>query len=348
MRRRLIALAVLVMAGMPSWCLGFEAPEPRVYVIQKGDTLWGLSERFIKDPQYWPSMWSQNRMITNPHVIYPGGTVRVFPDRLELIEPAAAIPVAPPEKAAVIAAPVAVPPVETEAVSDVTPERTFMVRGYEGFLREKGFRPAGLIIGIQHDRVVAADDDIVYTDIGTDLGAKGGEKFSVYRTEGTVSHPITNEIMGSKVVSLGLVQLTDLEKKASRAIITKSYQEMSPGSSLELSHETYPKEIPLKMTTASLSGYIIETGTGAGIIAAGDIVFVDVGANQGAEPGNMLYVVRDVTLDQRYVEGRVETLPQELLGAVVILETGKRTATALVVKSIDAIYKGDRILSLMQ
>lgn len=59
----------------------------------------------------------------------------------------------------------------------------------------------------------------------------------------------------------------------------------------------------------------------------------------------MLYIVRDVTIDQRYVEGRIDKLPQELLGALVILETDKKTSTALVVKSIDTIYNGDRIVS---
>jgi hypothetical protein len=59
----------------------------------------------------------------------------------------------------------------------------------------------------------------------------------------------------------------------------------------------------------------------------------------------MLYIVRDVQLDQKLVEGRVDKLPQELLGALVILETGNRTATALVVKSIDAIYNGDRLIT---
>jgi hypothetical protein len=60
----------------------------------------------------------------------------------------------------------------------------------------------------------------------------------------------------------------------------------------------------------------------------------------------MLYIVRDVSLDQRYIEGRLDKMPQELLGAVVILETGNKVATCLVVKSIDAIYRGDRIVSL--
>ena len=75
-------------------------------------------------------------------------------------------------------------------------------------------------------------------------------------------------------------------------------------------------------------------------------MYIDLGSSQGAEAGNMLYIVRDVTIDQRYVEGRIEKLPQELLGALVILATGNKTSAALVVKSIDAIHKGDRIVSL--
>ena len=94
-----------------------------------------------------------------------------------------------------------------------------------------------------------------------------------------------------------------------------------------------------------MKGYIVESFSGSSIIAAGDIVFIDLGRIQGAEPGNMLYIVRDVVLDKMLTEGRADKLPQELIGALVILDTRENTATAIVVKSIDAIYKGDRIMT---
>ena len=75
-------LLLLVFIVMPSVASAAGQDEPTVYVIKQGDTLWGLSERFIKDPEYWPNMWSKNGQITNPHFIYPGQKVRVFPDRL--------------------------------------------------------------------------------------------------------------------------------------------------------------------------------------------------------------------------------------------------------------------------
>jgi len=80
-------------------------------------------------------------------------------------------------------------------------------------------------------------------------------------------------------------------------------------------------------------------------VSEGDIVYIDLGSDHGAEPGNMLYIVRDVTIDGTSTSGFTERLPQELLGALVILETGKQTATALIVKSIDAIYRGDKLIS---
>jgi hypothetical protein len=338
MKIRFAVLLFTLALFVPALALAADE-EPTIYVIKKGDTLWGLSERFIKDPRYWPCMWSKNSQITNPNLIYPGQKVRVFPDRLEFEPREQEVSSSTTTKQAATTA-------QAEPISEVSAERTYKVRGNEGFLMETDYRPAGFVVTILHDRFVAGDDDIVYTDIGRVQGVKGGEKFSIYRKEGTVSHPLTNEIMGAKVVPLGTLQLTDLEYNASRAIITKAYQEISPGSYLMPYRDDKRREVALKMPARELKGYIIESYSGATIIAAGDIVYIDMGSAQGAEVGNMLYVIRDVTPDQHYVEGRIDRLPQELLGAMVILETGKKTATALVVKSIDAIYKGDKIVSL--
>lgn len=332
----IVVLLLLAALSLPCLAHAAERDEPTIYIIKQGDTLWGLSERFLKDPYYWPNMWAKNDHVTNPHLIFPGQKVRVFPDHLEFM---------PNEQTAGGGQKVPAPVKAPDVFQEVAEEKRFTIRGNEGFLMETDIKPFGSIIGVHHDRIVAGEDDIVFTDIGSSHGAKGGEKFVVFRKDAPVSHPLTNEILGNKVTPLGTLQLTDIEEKASRAIITKSYKEISPGSYLMPQRDEKRREVVLKMPTRELKGYIIESNTGANIIAAGDIVYIDLGRLQGAEPGNMLYIVRDVILDQRYVEGRVDRLPQELLGALVILETGKKTGTALVVKSIDTIYKGDKLVS---
>jgi hypothetical protein len=286
-------------------------------------------------------MWSKNGQITNPHLIYPGQNVRVFPDRLEFV--ANESPVTANAKR---------PAVTTSATKPVEPfqdivvaEKSYTVRDNEGFLLESDIKPAGMVIGINNSRIIAGDDDNVYTDIGRNRGVKGGEKYSIFRREANVSHPATNEIMGAKIIPLGALQITNLEQDSSRAIITNNYKEITTGTYLMPYRDDRRREVTLKMPTRELKGFVIESYSGSNIIVAGDIVYIDLGKVQGAEPGNMLYIVRDVQLDQKLVQGRVNRLPQELLGALVILETGKKTATAIVVKSIDAIYKGDRIIS---
>jgi len=48
-----------------------------VYTIKKGDTLWDISAKFLKDPFLWPKLWERNPYITNPHWIYPGNPIQL-------------------------------------------------------------------------------------------------------------------------------------------------------------------------------------------------------------------------------------------------------------------------------
>jgi len=45
------------------------------YRVQKGDTLWDLSEEYLKDPFAWPDLWKANPHIEDAHWIYPGDSI---------------------------------------------------------------------------------------------------------------------------------------------------------------------------------------------------------------------------------------------------------------------------------
>src|ERR1700741_4400991 len=49
---------------------------PDKHVVVRGDTLWGISGKFLANPWCWPQVWGMNREeIRNPHWIYPGQIV---------------------------------------------------------------------------------------------------------------------------------------------------------------------------------------------------------------------------------------------------------------------------------
>jgi LysM domain-containing protein len=334
MQRIVVVGLMLLMAVLSSQPVFAQGEEPTVYVIQKGDTLWGLSQRFLQDPYYWPNLWARNQSITNPHFIFPGQRLKVYPDRIEVESPAETpAPVAPGEQ----------PPVAPKkAVEEVAQVKTFTVSGGEGFLMENDLKPEGFIVSTHQGRQMVGEDDIVYTDIGKVHGAEVGDKFSIYKKMGAVSHPVTNLILGYRVIPLGTLQLSELEEKVSKAIVTKSFLEIGAGSFL-LPYQPRRTEVALKASDMELVGYIVETLTGKQAIATGDIAYLDLGRAQGVEVGNMLYIVRDVVPDQKYALDKIDKLPVEVLGALVVVGMGEHTSTALVVKSIDAIYRGDRV-----
>ncbi len=324
MKKIVFAVFISLVPLLVPLVAGAQSEKPTIYVVKKGDTLWGLSDRFLQDPFYWPNLWARNQVITNPHLIYPGQRVRIYPDRIEFIEPEAAPfkPAPPPEQ--------------------VVPERIFTVSGSEGFLLETNLNPAGTILQADHNRLVVGQEDYVYTDIGTELGAKSGDKYSILKKVKKVYHPETGKFMGYKFLPLGTLELVDLEAKSSRALITNSYLEISPGAEL-VPYREKRREITLKAADRNLDGYIIETRMGNITIGKEDIVYLDLGKNQGVQVGNMLYVVRDVPLDKTYEKRNAAPLPQQVLGAVVVVDVSNNTSTALVVKSVETIYIGDKV-----
>jgi hypothetical protein len=316
-------------------CLLWAAEEPTVYVIQKGDTLWGLSGKFLHDPAYWPRLWSKNPEVTNPHLVYPGQTVRFVDGKLEVV---AAPEIAGGQKAA------AAQPVQT-ASPEVAEEKTFSVRGNEGLLMDDDVKSVGRIIAGQHGRLVLGEDDTVFTDIGTSQGGADGSKYTILRKSKMIRHPFSNDELGYRVYPLGEVQLTQVTELNSRGIIVNSFKEVEPGDLLVPYQPVKRREVSLKMATRPLHGVIVESATGNDSVAAGDVVYLDLSTVQGAEPGNILYVIRKVNIEKMMVDRYVGQLPDEVVGALVVVEVGSKTSTAIVFKSIDAIFKGSEVVS---
>ena len=79
MLKRLPAMFAGLLIAFAAYAAGVELKpgHPDTYVVRRGDTLWGISNKFLKRPWQWPEIWQANGQIKNPHLIYPGDVINL-------------------------------------------------------------------------------------------------------------------------------------------------------------------------------------------------------------------------------------------------------------------------------
>ncbi len=299
--------------------------EPHIYTIKQGDTLWGISQRFIKDPYYWPSLWSHNPAVTNPHLIYPGQQVAIYDGRIvflpEVVEPGEAI--------------------QSETLSEPQPELTVKAfSSTEGFVSLSQLEIAGTLVDATDNRLMMAEGDQVFVEIETPEGLQPGDLYTLIQVGEKVKHPVTDKVLGHQTSVVGQVRIEESTPPIARAIIVRSDKEIIRSARL------IPSQLPQQVITLNkaeqpLKGYIIGGENEKLALSQHDIIFIDLGYQDGLQKGNMLYITRPRKQSEMALKGHNLDLPDVLLGAAVVVSTHAETAAALVLKSTQAIYAGD-------
>lgn len=346
--------------------------EENVYIIKKGDTLWHISEMFLKDPFKWPGVWKTNPYIENPHLIYPGNTVKILPTGLvvsgEKAKEAAievvpeGLPVEkmqklkeplqpqeqPKEALAKIEEPAPPQPPEEKPAPQPTPDivkvSSAVMERY-GFISVKDMEGKGMIVGSKAERLLLSQGDIVYISLIKGTESIDGDKFIIFITTGKVKHPVTEEPIGFLTDTLGILEVIKVEKDGVIAAkIEKSYKEILKGARLK-SYEPPVKEVVVKKAEKIVEGLIIESMEGKVGLAENDMVYLDKGKNSGLDVGNTMNIFRPTNTvdDPMSKEKKIIKLPPTELGRLVIIRVEDDTSTAFITKSRQVIYKGDRV-----
>jgi hypothetical protein len=323
-----------------------EAPkeEGGVYTIKQGDTLWDISNAYLKDPFLWPFIWKANLYISNPDLIYPGNKLAI--PSLAPIERALEAPAAPEEqlvqKPTTTATAAAAPPAKPEeaqqalakkfTLAEETPvpviDKYSMLSA--GFVNQE--EAEDVIVGSIEGKTIYGYDDIVYVAIES-KEAVLGDKFLIYQPLDKVKHPITGRNFGRLIKVLGILQLT--EKGASgiyTARITLSFNFAEKGTLLTPYQEPALVYNTVQAKPKDINGYILEVMDGRTINAQTDIVYLDKGSADGVDPGDRFVI---------YAKPTKKTYPKPVLGEAQVFIVKEHTATAVVQKSANFIERGD-------
>lgn len=331
MRLRLILAAVF----LSTMALAQKLPEPKsgvtIYVIRPGDSLSKISKRFFNTPLLWPRLWELNPYIDNPNLIYPGDVLSLKPAPLR-------VPVLPVVKIT--------PKVGTKAIELIEPPPPvfFYSRGgSEGFVLSDEWENMGTIISSEPPKILLGEGDIVYTNVGSEDNVQPGDKFAVFRSSKAVFHPLTGRRIGYRVAILGEIEILEvLGKRVSSAKVTSSYREITRGARIR-PIEPFVKEVVLKKGVKKADGYIVDTLNNVELSGKGDIVYIDVGQEEGIVPGNTFSIYK---LSRKAFDpdtGRDVVIPGTFLGRLVVLNVQKEAATGIIIESTRQIEKGDAI-----
>jgi LysM repeat protein len=317
---------------------------PDSYVVKRGDTLWAISKVFLRDPWYWPEIWQVNPQIQNPHLIYPGDTLRlVFIDGQPqiLLQRGDAARVEPRVRSQPLESAITTIPYATVAA--------FMSK--PSFLDRDQIKHAPYLLATRDLHVVMSEGDTLYAR-GFTSPAELGTHYNVVRVGDALIDPDDNRVLGYDGIFTGSGHVTR-QGDPTTLVMTESTQESRAGDKLIAGGVEVPLDFIPSAPRVKTNGRIIAVSHGVTIIGQYEVVVVNRGARDGLAPGNVLAVfdtgpiVPDTdkkgffNLDT--LGAKKVALPSERTGTFMVFKTFDNISYGLIMEATNLIRVGDKI-----
>jgi LysM domain len=339
---------------------------PDSYVVQKGDTLWGISGKFLTEPWRWPEIWRLNKdQIRNPHLIYPGETVR-----LDRATGTLSIERLAPRVREELLVRGAIPTVPLKVLEPFLSAPLVIERG--------GLDNAPRIFAAQEGRYNVGAGARAYV---TGMGQSKETLWQLYRPGIALVDPDTKDILGYEAIYLGNARVTRSGDPATVQVLS-SKQEISEGDRLVVAPQpqifSFAPRAPDKPIRARIMSLYdgrsdartdlllnrpdwagIQSDAGKKSIYEGygetgglAIVTLNKGAKDGLEVGHVLALFRSTTISNDHSVGPFYMgerkqepldLPEERYGLLMVFRTFDNLSYALTLGVERPVAPGDLV-----
>ena len=308
--------------------VGLNPNHPDRYTVVKGDTLWGISERFLSSPWRWPDVWHVNQHIKNPHLIYPGDEIELsFVDgepqlRLHRGGTGGVVRLSPHIRESDLTN--AIPTIPLDAI------RQFIL--YPTIVDANELAQSPYVVAFPEDHVLAGEGDRAYV---RSIDTQDEKSFTIYRQGDVLKDPETHEILGYEAKYVGDAKL-QLTGDPATVVIVRSANEIVIGDRLKPANEANLSHFSPHAPKEDIRGYIISVSNGVTRIGQFQTVVINKGRQDNIEIGHVLTiwqaggVVRDLVSDN--LAEKVK-LPDEKAGYLMVYKTFERVSYGLVMKA---------------
>ncbi|MDR2239711.1 MAG: LysM peptidoglycan-binding domain-containing protein [Zoogloeaceae bacterium] len=306
---------------------------PDSHTVVRGDTLWAISGKFLKEPYRWPELWGMNKsQIKNPHRIYPGQVLVLdrsgLNPRLRVRQNAKAEPSIHAEQLAL-----AIPSIPQSAIEPFLSQPLVM--------EEDGLQGAPKIVATPEDRLYVGVNERAYVS-GLQRGDQRDPVWQVFRPTKPVFDPETGEVLGHEAFYLGTATLA-AEGEPATVNITTAVREIGAGDRLLpappmdiVQYVPHAPDEQVRGQIAAIYGGVKETGVHS-------IVTLNRGSRDGLEIGHVLAIYRNGG-KRVYREGEEVTdiqLPAEQYGLAFVFRVFDRISYALVMTATRPVIVTD-------
>lgn len=336
--RTLLIMLICTLPGMGSAADSLLASDhPTRYTVVKGDTLWDIAGRFLRNPWDWPQLWHVNPQIQNPHLIFPGDTLELVYDadgkpQLQMQDGPRVVKLSPQIRSTPWDG--SIPTIPYDAVAPFLNRSLVLDSDY--------LDHAPYIVEFADEHVVGGPGNRAYVR-GLDAGPA---RRHIVRAGKPYKDADSGEILGYAAEYIAQAQL-QREGDPATVTIDDNAKEVVVGDRLiTVDDKHFAYNFLPHAPDRQVRGNIIAMFDGVGQIGQYDVVVLDRGHSDGLRPGSVLRIdqrgreVRDlVTADLR----DTVVLPDEQAGLLLVFRAFDRVSLALIMTALRPIHLQDTV-----
>ncbi|TDU28127.1 LysM domain-containing protein [Panacagrimonas perspica] len=310
---------------------------PLEYVVKKGDTLWGIANRFMLDPWQWPEVWYVNDQVRNPHKIYPG-------DRLKLVYVNGRPRLGTDTRVSGVGVERLSPQVREEPLDGAIP--IIPIDAIRNFLRgprlvtSDELNASPYLLAFDDDHLVGGQGVNIYVE---NLEPEQAYTYSVVRRGEMYRDPDNGDTLGYEAIPVGDAEVLEYGKP-STALLSRSLREALVGDRLlPAEPEAFSENFYPRAPAGAIDGRIIAVTDALSQIGQYQIVTLNRGTDHGLEPGHVLDILQSNRIAQDPYSIRRVKLPDSFVGQLIVFKVTPRVSFGLVMAITEPVHKMDKV-----
>jgi nucleoid-associated protein YgaU len=317
----------------------------RIHVVVPGDTLWDISDAYLGTPWVWPSVWTDNRDIENPHFIVPDDRIWISAHEMRRVSAEEAERLLAGQPLAADGDDESAGPASDSFQSLFQDEGVLNIvrvssRETTGLISTDQLEAAASIVDAVPERLMLSQGDRVYIGLGENE-ASVGDQFTIFRTQEKVFDPDTNRLLGHHVKLLGWVEVEETAAESSLAVIRMSGEEMELGDRV-MPRETPVLDVEVAASPKNVDGRISFFPSSRVLMGTADYVYLNRGELDGLQVGSPLEVYRNGRRAPEPARDTHVDVPDRVIAKLLVVRARRQSSVALIRHTETELELGDR------